>query len=52
MKVIILLLAVSLTVAICFLVAFIWGAQTGQFDDTFSPANKILFDNKKQEQKK
>ncbi|KAF0241827.1 MAG: cbb3-type cytochrome oxidase assembly protein CcoS [Sediminibacterium sp.] len=51
MKVIILLLAVSLTVAVGFLVAFIWGAKTGQFDDSFSPANKILFDNKSQEPK-
>jgi cbb3-type cytochrome oxidase maturation protein len=51
MKVIILLLAVSLTVAIGFLIAFIWGAQSGQFDDNFSPANKILFDNKNTEQK-
>lgn len=51
MIVIALLLAVSLLVAIGFLIAFIWGANTGQFDDSFSPANKILFDNKSQEPK-
>jgi len=50
-KVIILLLAVSLTVAIGFLLAFIWSAKTGQFDDQFSPANKILFDKNNQEPK-
>ena len=27
-----------------FLVAFIWGSKTGQFDDSFTPANKIFFD--------
>ncbi|HJV19970.1 MAG TPA: cbb3-type cytochrome oxidase assembly protein CcoS [Sediminibacterium sp.] len=45
MIVIVLLLAVSLIVAVGFLVAFIWSAKSGQFDDSFSPANKILFDN-------
>jgi cbb3-type cytochrome oxidase maturation protein len=51
MIVIVLLLAVSLTVALGFLVAFIWSAKTGQFDDSFSPANKIFFDKNSQEPK-
>lgn len=51
MKVIILLLGVSLTVAVGFLLAFIWSAKTGQFDDQFSPPNKILFDKNNQEPK-
>lgn len=44
MIVIVVLLSISLLVAGGFLVAFIWGAKTGQFDDDFSPAHKILFD--------
>ncbi|MBS3915033.1 MAG: cbb3-type cytochrome oxidase assembly protein CcoS [Bacteroidetes bacterium] len=46
MKIIILLLAVSLSVALAFLIAFIWSAKTGQFEDNFADANRILFDNK------
>ena len=45
MAVIIVLISVSLLVALCFLGAFVWSVSTGQFDDDFSPANKILFDN-------
>ncbi len=43
MNVIIFLLAVSLLVAISFLVAFIWSASNGQFDDDYSPAQRIFF---------
>jgi len=38
------LLIISLLVATGFLIAFIWGSKTGQFDDSFTPANKIFFD--------
>ncbi|WP_143309374.1 cbb3-type cytochrome oxidase assembly protein CcoS [Chitinophaga vietnamensis] len=47
MGVIILLLGASLTVAIGFLAAFIWSVRNGQFEDDFSPAHRILFDDKK-----
>lgn len=45
MKVIILLIIASLTVAIGFLLAFFWSVKTGQFDDDTSPAVRILMDN-------
>lgn len=45
MKVIILLIIASLTVAIGFLIAFFWSVKTGQFDDDTSPAVRILMDN-------
>jgi cbb3-type cytochrome oxidase maturation protein len=45
MKVIILLIAASLTVAIGFLIAFFWSVKTGQLDDDTSPAVRILMDN-------
>jgi len=39
-----LLIAVSLLVAVGFLVAFLRSVRNGQFDDTASPAVRILFD--------
>lgn len=44
MKVIILLLTLSLIVAISFLVAYLWSIKNGQFDDDYSPAHRIFFD--------
>ena len=44
MNAIILLLTISLSVAVCFLVAYIWSIKDGQFDDNYSPAHRILFD--------
>ena len=46
MSVIIILLIASLSIAGLFLVAFLWSVQTGQFEDDYSPAARILFDNK------
>jgi cbb3-type cytochrome oxidase maturation protein len=46
MNVIVILLAVSITVAGIFLFAFLWGIRTGQFEDDYSPASRILFDDK------
>lgn len=47
MKVIILLLISSLFVAVGFLIAFIWNVKDGQYEDEFSPPNRILFDDEK-----
>ncbi|WP_291948486.1 cbb3-type cytochrome oxidase assembly protein CcoS [Chitinophaga sp.] len=46
MGVIILLLGASLTVALGFLAAFIWSVKHGQFEDDFSPAHRMLFEDK------
>lgn len=46
MSVIIILLGASLLVALFFLAAFIWSVKNGQFEDSFSPAHRILFENK------
>lgn len=40
-----LLLGASLVVGLIFLAAFIWSVRSGQLDDTYSPAHKVLFDN-------
>lgn len=45
MSVMLLLLGASLVVGLLFLIAFIWSVRSGQMDDTYSPAHKILFDN-------
>ena len=46
MDIIIVLLGASLVVALGFLIAFIWSVKTGQFEDDFSPAHRILFEEK------
>ncbi len=44
MSVIILLLIASLSVALLFLGAFIWGVRNRQFEDGYAPPLRILFD--------
>lgn len=47
MNIIIALIGISLSVALIFLGAFLWSLKSGQFDDTYGPSVRILFDNKK-----
>ena len=42
MPIIILLILVSLGLGVSFLWAFIWAVRTGQFEDTQTPAFRIL----------
>ena len=44
MSVILVLIGASLSVAICFLIAFIWAVRSGQYDDKYTPSVRILFD--------
>lgn len=44
MSVIPILIIVSVLVAIIFLIAFFWAVRSGQYEDTHSPAVRILFD--------
>jgi len=46
MNIIFLLIIVSVLVAIGFLAAFIWAVKSGQYDDDYTPAVRILFDDK------
>lgn len=46
MSVILILLIASISVAGLFLAAFLWGVRSGQFEDDYSPASRILFDDK------
>jgi len=47
MNVIIVLIIISILVAGGFLAAFLWAVRSGQYDDTYSPAVRILFEDKK-----
>jgi cbb3-type cytochrome oxidase maturation protein len=42
MSVILILILASLGVAVAFLVGFIWAVRSGQFEDTCTPAMRIL----------
>lgn len=44
MSVLILLIAAGGTVATGFLIAFVWAVRSGQFDDTNTPAVRMLLD--------
>jgi cbb3-type cytochrome oxidase maturation protein len=44
MTIIILLVIFSMVVAGGFLGAFLWAVRSGQYDDTYSPSVRILFD--------
>lgn len=45
MEVIILLIAISLVLALAFLGIFILAVRRGQFEDEYTPAVRMLFDN-------
>jgi cbb3-type cytochrome oxidase maturation protein len=44
MSVIIILMLVSLAVGLTFLGAFIWSVRSGQYEDTLTPAMRVLWD--------
>lgn len=44
MSVIFLLIIISLIVALVFLYAFIRAVRQGQFDDSYTPSVRVLFD--------
>lgn len=47
MLVIVLLIAISLTISLLFLGAFIWSMKSGQYDDMVGPSVRMLFEDKK-----
>jgi cbb3-type cytochrome oxidase maturation protein len=44
MNIMFLLIGVSLFAAMTFLILFIWAVKRGQYDDTYTPSVRILFD--------
>lgn len=46
MGIIALLIIISLTIALLFLGAFLWSMKRGQYDDTYTPSVRMLFEDK------
>jgi cbb3-type cytochrome oxidase maturation protein len=44
MSVLIVLILASLAVGLTFLAAFIWSVRSGQYEDTLTPAMRVLLD--------
>ena len=44
MNIIFLLIGISLLVALTFLAAFLWAVRSGQYEDSYTPAVRMLFD--------
>ena len=44
MTIIFVLIAISIVIAGAFLVSFLYFAKNGQFDDTYTPSVRMLFD--------
>ena len=51
MSVILILILASLAVALAFLGGFIWAVRSGQFEDTCTPAMRILSEDEPEKQK-
>jgi len=47
MAIIVVLICISIAVASLFLWAFIWSVKSGQYDDTYTPSVRILFEDQK-----
>jgi cbb3-type cytochrome oxidase maturation protein len=47
MIIIFILIPVSIIIAACFLGAFVWAVRSGQYDDTCTPAMRILPEERK-----
>ncbi|QCR22209.1 cbb3-type cytochrome oxidase assembly protein CcoS [Pontibacter sp. SGAir0037] len=52
MFIIFLLIGISVTVAAAFLGAFLWAVRSGQYDDDYTPAVRMLFENEVPDNKK
>lgn len=44
MSVIYILLSISISVAVIFFIAFIYAVKKGQYDDSYTPSVRMLFD--------
>jgi cbb3-type cytochrome oxidase maturation protein len=52
MLIVVVLICVSLTIALLFLGLFLWNMKSGQYDDTYTPSVRMLFEDKKTSQPK
>ncbi|QOI95968.1 MAG: cbb3-type cytochrome oxidase assembly protein CcoS [Flammeovirgaceae bacterium] len=47
MKIIALLILISVSIAVVFLAIFYWSMKSGQYDDTYTPSVRMLFEDSK-----
>ena len=52
MSVLFVLILISGIIAAAFLIGFIWSVRTGQYDDTYSPSVRMLFNDNKDDKNK
>jgi len=52
MKIILVLILISLIVALGFLISFFWAVKSGQYDDDYTPSVRMLWDDKKDNNKR
>ncbi|HIP35238.1 MAG TPA: cbb3-type cytochrome oxidase assembly protein CcoS [Crocinitomix sp.] len=45
MQIVFALIFISVGLALFFLLSFLWANKNGQFEDTYGPAHRMLFDN-------
>ena len=46
MNIIVLLILISVSIAVVFLAIFYWSMKSGQYDDTYTPSVRMLFEDK------
>jgi cbb3-type cytochrome oxidase maturation protein len=44
MEIIVILIAISISLALFFLISFLWATKSGQFEDLYGPSWRLLFD--------
>ncbi len=49
MGIIVILIFISLSIAVLFLAIFVWSIKSGQYDDTYTPSIRMLFEDKKKD---
>jgi cbb3-type cytochrome oxidase maturation protein len=51
MEIIVILIAISISLALFFLISLLWAAKSGQFEDLYGPSWRLLFDEDDQKSK-
>ncbi len=52
MQIIVILIAISISLALFFLFSFLWATRSGQYEDTYGPAYRVLFDDEEDKKSK
>jgi len=52
MNILFVLIGVSISLAIVFLILFIWSVKTGQYEDDYTPSVRMLFEDSKPKETK